>query len=137
MNLIHLVDEGMYYSIEDYITGSFVKWTNNAGFIDEDIYSCTLDSFAHWTYEYSNEYLMVNDLQGMIIDKKEYLLTDPAIACPEDHDRFTASNLGIKGIQKCFQSHQCNHICKYLKLKRHKYQVKSDRGMTTAMTKIK
>ena len=42
VSLIHLVDEGKYYSIEDFISGSFVKWTNNAGFVDEDIYSCTL-----------------------------------------------------------------------------------------------
>ena len=42
VNLIHLVDEGKYFSIEDFIEGSFVKWNNNAGFVDEDIYSCTL-----------------------------------------------------------------------------------------------
>ena len=77
------------------------------------------------------------DLQGIIINSKEYVLTDPAIACPEDHNRFTASNLGIKGVQKYFQSHQCNHICKHLKLKRHKYQVKPDRVFVDAMTKIK
>ena len=73
----------------------------------------------------------------MIIDNKEYVLTDPAIACPEDHDRFTASNLGIKGVQKFFQSHQCNHICKHLKLKKHKYQVKPDREIKPDMTKLK
>ena len=95
------------------------------------------DAFAHWSYQASNEYLIVTDLQGMIIENREYVLTDPAIACPEDHDRFTASNLGIKGVEKYFQSHQCNHICKYLKLKRHKYQVKPDRAFTAAMTIIK
>jgi hypothetical protein len=42
VNLVHLVDEGKYYSIENFISGSFVKWTNNAGYVDEDIYSCTL-----------------------------------------------------------------------------------------------
>ena len=42
VNLIHLFDEGKYYSIENFISGSFVKWTNNAGYVDEDIYSCTL-----------------------------------------------------------------------------------------------
>ena len=45
VNLVHLVDEGKYYSIEDFIPGSFVKWTNNAGYVDEDIYSCTLGNF--------------------------------------------------------------------------------------------
>jgi len=50
VSLIHLFDEGKYYSIEDFISGGFVKWTNNAGYVDEDIYSCTLGktSFDFW-----------------------------------------------------------------------------------------
>lgn len=42
VNLIHIVDQGEFYSIEDYIHGKFLKWMNNAGFINEDIYSSTL-----------------------------------------------------------------------------------------------
>ena len=42
VSLLHLVDEGKYYSIENFIAGSFVKWTNNAGYVDEEIYSCML-----------------------------------------------------------------------------------------------
>ena len=42
VNLIYLADEGKYYSLEDFIEGDFEKWTNNAGYVDEDIYSCTL-----------------------------------------------------------------------------------------------
>ena len=36
----------------------------------------------------------------MLIENKEYILTDPAITSPEGHDRFSSTNLGIKGIQK-------------------------------------
>ena len=73
----------------------------------------------------------------MIIDNKEYILTDPAIACPEDHKRFSSTNLGIKGVQKFFQTHKCNNICQYLKLKKHKYQSLPDRTFDPSMTKIK
>ena len=72
----------------------------------------------------------------MIVDNKEYILTDPAITCPESPDRFSASNLAIKGVQKYFQTHQCNNICKYLKLKRHAYQKKPDRESMPWSTKI-
>ncbi len=42
VNLIHIVEEGLFFSIEEFISGTFVKWMNNAGIINEDIYSCTL-----------------------------------------------------------------------------------------------
>ena len=48
VNLIHMVDEGKYFSLEDFVMGDFVKWTNNAGFVDEDIYSCTLGNYIYF-----------------------------------------------------------------------------------------
>lgn len=42
VHLVHLVSEGLYFSIEEFIEGDFVKWMNNCGIINEDIYSCTL-----------------------------------------------------------------------------------------------
>ena len=45
VNLICLPSEDKYLCIEDFIEGSFVKWMNNAGYVDEDIYSCTLGTF--------------------------------------------------------------------------------------------
>ena len=163
VGLIHIVDEGLYFSIEDFIEGSFQKWINNAGAINEDIYSCTLgklfnyfvfyllwekhltdkfetykiDAFSHWTYQATEEYLIVNDLQGMIVDNKEYILTDPALTSPEGFDRFSNTNLGIKGIEKFFTSHQCNHFCKHLELAKHKYQKKPDRAYNPMMTRIR
>ena len=136
VNMIHIVEEGLYFCIEPFISGEFKKWMNNAGVINEDIYSCTLDAFSHWTYQITSEYLIVTDLQGMIIDNKEYILTDPAISSPDSPNRFSTTNLGQKGVKKFFETHSCNHLCKHLELKKHLYQCKTDRVMNTMMTKL-
>lgn len=138
VGLVYLNSDGKYYSAEEYIEGEFKKWISNAGILDEDIYSCTLDAFSHWTYQATDEYLIVTDLQGMerksSSGKMEYVLTDPAITCPDNPERFTGTNLAIKGVKKFFENHQCNHICKILKLKKHKYQAKPDREIRTLAT---
>ena len=51
--------------------------------------SCTLDAFSHWTYVITEKYLIVSDLQGVLVDKKDYVLTDPAITSAQSPDRFT------------------------------------------------
>ena len=81
--------------------------------------------------------MIVTDLQGFIVDKKDYILTDPAIQSPEGHDRFSTTNLGKKSVKKYFEKHQCNHICKHLKLKKHKYQKLPDREAGAYVTVIK
>lgn len=128
--------DGSYYSIEEYIPGTFQKWLNNAGAIDEDIYANTIHAFSHWTYQATGEYLIVTDLQGFIVDGKEFRLTDPAISSI-DIERFSSTNLGKKGIKKFFESHQCNHICKALGLIRNKYQTLPDRDVGKLATKLK
>ncbi len=95
-----------------------------------------LDAFSHWSYQATDEYLIVTDLQGMLIENKEYILTDPAITSPEGHDRFSSTNLGIKGVQKFFETHKCNYICKHLNLKKHKYQSRPDREYSSMMTRL-
>ena len=64
VNFIKLKEDGTIFSIEAYFDGVFNKWSNNAGFVNEEKYSATLDAFAHWTYQVTNEYLVVTDLQG-------------------------------------------------------------------------
>jgi hypothetical protein len=137
VSLIYVKETGKYYSLEEYVDGEFIKWNNNAGFVNEDSYACTLNAFSHWTYLITNEYLVVTDLQGFELNDKEYLLTDPAIACPDGLLRFTSTNLGSKGLRKFFESHQCNAICKGLDLKRHKHQLLPDKDSSTMVgTKI-
>ena len=42
----------------------FKKWNNNAGYVSDKIYSSTLDAFSHWTYDVTEGFLIVVDLQG-------------------------------------------------------------------------
>lgn len=72
------------------------------------------------------------------MDSNKYILTDPAITCPDDFDRFSLTNLSRKGLKKFFESHQCNHICEKLKLKKHDYQLRDEcRAITSDMTQVK
>lgn len=125
VNLIRAHESGLFYSSEDFVPGSFTKWTNNAGIVNEEDYATALNAFSHWTYQATNKYLIVTDLQGFKNDDV-YVLTDPAITCTEDWERFSSTNLAIKGVEKFFKSHQCNQICRDLHLEKHKMQILPD-----------
>ena len=135
VNLVQEMESEFYYSVEEYVDGTFKKWMNNAGVINEEDYACTLNSFSHWTFVASNEYLLVTDLQGFE-NGCNYVLTDPAITCLDDYDRFTSTNLGKQGLKKFFESHQCNNLCENLLLKRHKHQLLPNRKLGTCDTKF-
>ena len=126
LDLIRVKETGVYYCIEEFVEGVFKKWSNNAGYVNNNEYAHLLNAFSHWTYEYTNEYLMVTDLQGFVYKQNEYILTDPAILCDVDKDRFGSTNLGSNGIKAFFVNHRCNKICKMLKLKRNAYQMLPD-----------
>ncbi|KAF0541191.1 kinase-like protein [Gigaspora margarita] len=108
-------DSDTYYSVEKYISNAeFKRFNVNSGIITE--FHSILEAFAHFTYKYTEGYLVVYDLQGVDLDD-EFILTDPAIHCI-DVLRFGVTNLGKRGIEKCFlANHKCNDICKKLKLK--------------------
>jgi hypothetical protein len=115
--LIQLADTQEYYSIEDYLVGTFQKWNGSLGMINPTIYSNTLVSFSHWVYEKTDHYMIVNDLQGFKrgqISGEEYVLTDPAISCIQR--QFTGTDLGQFGIIKYFEKHECNTHCLKLNL---------------------
>jgi len=48
--------------------------------------------------------LLVSDLQGFILNTRKYLLTDPAIICPINPNRFSLTNIK-DGIESFF------HVC--------------------------
>ena len=124
-----------YFSIEEFISGSFDKWSNNYGNLNENDYASTLDAFSHWTFSATSGYLAVSDLQGFRLNSNEYVLTDPAICCIVR--QFTETDLGEVGINQYFLKHKCNHICDALKLKEHDLQTGEKRQNTDKMTKIK
>ncbi len=54
----------MYYTIEDMFPDyEFKKFNSNFGFVNKLDFTSTLNAFSHWTYDYTNHYLMVVDLQ--------------------------------------------------------------------------
>ncbi len=113
-----------HFAMERYITGKYVKFNNNVGFVNETAYTATLNAFSHWTYWATGRYLMVVDLQGVKDESSgevRYVLTDPAVHCGTLR-RFGKTNLGRDGMYKFFRTHYCNGICKAMALKFHRCQ---------------
>ncbi|PAV78648.1 hypothetical protein WR25_12819 [Diploscapter pachys] len=70
--------------------------------------------------EVTNGTLTVVDLQGIVSkalssSKPTIFLTDPAIHCVNKL-RFGQTNLGIDGIKRFFDTHECNRFCQALSL---------------------
>ena len=101
-----------YYYVENYLPGQYIKYNNNAGWAANDITEQTLvaQAFSHFSYQYTEGYLMIVDLQGV-----GGYLTDPQIHCL-DEDKFGMGNLGYIGFIKFFLTHNCNKYCKALGL---------------------
>ena len=79
----------------------------------------TRTAFSHFSYDVTDGYLLVCDLQGVSTTDKNgkdtLLLTDPAIHCAK-HLRFGKTNLGSLGMKRFFKRHVCNKYCKALGL---------------------
>lgn len=126
-----------YYNIEvllpDY-KKKFKKWNNNAGYVSDKIFSSTLDAFSHWTYDITDGFLIVVDLQGVDRDDR-YVLTDPSINCKEP--RFGLTNLGSVGIEMFFKYHSCGAVCQAMGLKKNKHMRNSTPArISAAITKL-
>jgi hypothetical protein len=86
-----------YFSAEEALPpGVFSKFSNNAGDWCMSLWDRSLLEFAKYSYDATDGYMMVTDLQG-VDTGTEFVLTDPAIIC-QDVDRYTGTNLGIKGL---------------------------------------
>ncbi|KAF0536075.1 kinase-like protein [Gigaspora margarita] len=64
--------DNTYYSVEEYIDNTeFKKFNANSGLITE--FHSVLEAFAHFTYKYTEGYLVVYDLQGVDLhNEKEW-----------------------------------------------------------------
>ncbi|KAK3398806.1 hypothetical protein B0T20DRAFT_218297 [Sordaria brevicollis] len=106
-----------FMPIEPYLDGNFVKYNNNAGYVNEDLGTnpshLAAQAFSHFTYERSRGRFLVCDLQGV-----GEMMTDPAIHT-SDPERFklSSTNLGLEGFQFFFAFHECNMLCQKLGLK--------------------
>ncbi|KAM5344158.1 hypothetical protein ACJ41O_012695 [Fusarium nematophilum] len=103
-------------SLEPWIPGTYVKYNSNNSYVLNDPdneFNKAAQAFSHYTYERSWGRFLVCDLQGV-----GHTLTDPAI-CTLDKERFKLAdtNIGKEGFKFFFCTHECNEICRKLKLK--------------------
>jgi|ERR1719456_467434 len=102
--------DGQVYACEPLLDGPYVKHNNNAGHVESQNVRNTPHAFSHFTWHYSKGKLMVVDIQG-VAD----IYTDPQIHT-KDAKGYGAGNLGMEGVKKFFETHQCNNLCIGLKL---------------------
>ncbi|CAF1508339.1 unnamed protein product [Adineta steineri] len=99
-----------YVAMEEYISGNYIKFNSNNGYVNDAVNSSTMPAFSHWTFHHSNGELLVCDLQG-VLNGKNYRLTDPAIHSTTAK-RYGLTDLGIAGQASFFKTHKCNNICR-------------------------
>jgi len=75
-----------------------------------------MECFSHFTYEKTNQNLIVIDLRTLRLSKNEFLITEPVVfsMLPE---RFSSSDLGLSGIENFKNQHKCNRHCKEIDLR--------------------
>ena len=105
---------------ERYLPGVFVKYNSNNGFVNTDAPDSEIaQAFSHFTFEASGGKQMVLDLQGVHLgtaqrDRPHLILTDPQVVSLERS--FGPGDLGDKGMQAFFRTHQCGSTCKKMGL---------------------
>jgi Alpha-kinase family/von Willebrand factor type A domain len=112
-------------SLEPFIEGTYVKYNNNCGYVNEDNpddpFNKTAQAFSHFTFERSRGAFLVSDLQGV-----GHVLTDPAVhALDPERFKLADTNLGKEGFKFFFATHVCNDICRRLDLKSNSSMIMS------------
>jgi len=107
------VHKNEYVSLEPYLDGRWNKFNSNAGWSDDDKLLYLLQTFSHWSACKSGYRYMICDLQGVKRDDA-YMITDPGI---QSLDQIHGpADLGLVGMEKIFQGHKCNFMCRELGL---------------------
>jgi hypothetical protein len=106
------------FAVEPYIPGTFTKYTNNYGWINPSNPRNSPQTFSHFTYYYSNGTLVVVDIQAITDEQGNDHYTDPQIHTLPGLPSFGKADLRGEGIQKFFETHECNSICQALGLPR-------------------
>lgn len=131
--LLQLVNSNGYlsevYNVERYMAGDFVKFTNNAKFVRNrgTLVSDLVLAFSHFTYQASNNELIIVDIQGWTPASNEIgciFLTDPQIHS-DVYRCYGTGNLRQKGIDTFWKEMhpECNHLCQKMHLTRPSQQL--------------
>jgi hypothetical protein len=112
-------EKGEFVTVEGFIDGNFVKYTNNNGALcvkESDIIGQKAQCLSHFSYEKSTQKVMILDVQG-----SGYKLFDPEIASTDlfdEDDRvlYCAGNLSKEAIERFTSMHKCNDFCKAIGL---------------------
>ncbi|ORY14955.1 hypothetical protein BCR34DRAFT_672355 [Clohesyomyces aquaticus] len=114
-------------SLEPFLSGDYVKYNNNAGWVNEDIpvgwkqEAEAAQAFSHFTFERSRGRFLVSDIQGV-----GRILTDPAIHTRDRHRfKLAGTNLNTEGFKLFFLTHVCNDVCRKLGLVSNKSMLTS------------
>ncbi|CAE7300382.1 Eef2k, partial [Symbiodinium necroappetens] len=115
---------------EKYLSGTWVKFNNNDGYVSEDLskHSAVAQAFSHFTFERSGHRLMVVDLQGVCEERNSELvfrLTDPQVHSSRKWkrqsesfpERFGKGDFGEDGFSAFFQNYVYNKLSKDLGLR--------------------
>lgn len=127
--LLQLVNSDGYlsevYNVERYMAGDFVKFTNNEKFVRnrDTLVSDLVLAFSHFTYQASNNELIIVDIQGWTPASNEIgciFLTDPQIHSDVYRYCYGTGNLLEKGIDTFWKEMhpKCNNLCLKMHLTR-------------------
>ncbi|XP_028413094.1 alpha-protein kinase vwkA-like [Dendronephthya gigantea] len=109
-----VTDDNQYVSVEEYVSGDFMKYINNDGIscVEESDVSQKAGCLAHFSYQKSDRKLIILDIQG-----SDHTLYDPEIATSDLFDQdcemlFCSGNLSKIAITNFVNDHSCNKYCK-------------------------
>ena len=116
-----------FYNVERYMAGDFVRFTNNTKFVRDHSESDLLLAFCHFSYQASNNELIIVDIQGWTPASNEIgciFLTDPQIHS-DVYRCYGTGNLRQKGIDTFWKEMhpECNHLCQKMHLTRPSQQL--------------
>jgi len=98
----------LVYNVEPMLDGDYRKHNDNDGHVESEL--LLPQAFSHYTYERSNNLVVVVDIQGV-----GSFYTDPQIHTFDGHG-FGMGNMGHEGLMKFLKTHECNDLCRLLDL---------------------
>ena len=111
--------KAIFFLAQKLMNGEYIKFNNNYGWVNKDQMGTPgfmAQAFSHFTYEYSMGTMIITDIQGIVNEDGGLSITDPAIHSMFYKGKFGLTNHGKVGIMRFFSTHNCNEICKKLKL---------------------